>query len=585
MRSGTKNFRKFLKSIRRDTSRGSAMWLSEKELKKLGYDQPGDDREFYGILGKSAIWLPRGVTNACFAPAGSGKTTTSVMPKLCSVPTSMFVNDTKRELYEVTAQYRRDRLGHEIRALDPNDHTSDQINPLDTLVEFLEASSPQAITFAEELAFQLYPDPPISDQNQFFRDGTRTVIIGVLLSIGATCTKKMTTLATAYRALANRDFLEELLQRALAEPSLHPGLKDRVHDLYNQAFSESGAQKTFEQYRLGAVQALSAYSAGGPLEWITARTTFNFKDMKSRKITCYQIVDLSNQKAYGRWAGLMQWYAIRELMSFNNNIPVRFLLDEACNSPLLRLPEYLTLTRSYGLTYDIYTQDHDDFGRVYGKFALKTVLSEANILQYPAPIRSDDTLESISKKLGEYSETSSSYSFGESGIQESKARVAKRLKATNELRQLNNDQVIIIASGLKPILARKVPIFAIDPWRTQIAENSIYNGGQRLDPVQIHIEPTQSKVTRRGRTPTGQTSLFWPIAKYLLGKIGIAPALLVTVAIFAGVSQYGFPHLRWSYQYSGSRNDPVYQWCHYVGPTSFTTRGPICPLILFRKTR
>lgn len=76
--------------------------------------------------------------------------------------------------------------------------------------------------------------------------------------------------------------------------------------------------------------------------------------------------------------------------------------DECCNSPLHNLPTVLTLLRSYGVKYIAATQDLDDFIRVYGKHALETILSETDIKQFLGGIRSQTTLDYLSKYLGDF---------------------------------------------------------------------------------------------------------------------------------------------------------------------------------------
>ncbi|MEM8615850.1 MAG: TraG/TraD/VirD4 family protein [Pseudomonadota bacterium] len=328
---------------------------------------------------------------------------------------------------------------------------------------------------------------------------------------------------------------------------------------------------------------MEIYPRGGPLEHITSKTTFSFADLKRKKLTVYLVVDYANQAAAGSWAGLMQWMATWELVQAKNIKPVYMLLDEFANAPVHSLPAQLTLLRQYGVRCIMATQDLDDITRVYGKHALKTVLSEADIKQFLGGIRSQTTLDYISKYMGNSTERASNYAYGQEGLQESVSHTAKPILTPDEIRRLDKRSQIVFIGNLKPAILHKVQVFAIRPWRRQIGITTMYSKKRYLLPVEVRLRWWGTEVTRRGVQPAPRRPSTWPRWITLVGKLMPGAWVFMVLAALYAASEEGVPHLRVSYSYSGPYSARVFTECHYVGARRFTTYGPSCPVIVFEK--
>ena len=574
---------RYLRSWKPGKLKGDAAWLTEKEARRMGLQWRKSGARFIGVLGRMAIYAASETHQLILGPSGTNKSTAGFFPMLCGLRASALVNDTKKELYYVTAAFRRRYLGHRIVLLDPDDPEADYVNPLDDLADLIPANSPSALTFARALSFQMKPDPPKPDQNAFFTIGSRELITALNCAVAATCPPEHRTLATTNRALSDPSFLHELLDRAMAVTALDGAIAELASSIHAQAFGDDGAAKTHEQFRLGAVQATSIYARGGPLARITSKTTFRFADMKREKITAYLVVDYANKDAAGPWAGMMQWLATWQLVQARNNKPVYLLLDEFCSAPLHGLPTMLTLLRSYGVRCIMATQDLDDIVRVYGKHALESVLSEADIKQFLGGIRSQTTLDYLSKYLGNETQHAPNYSFQKDGVQESRSKSERPLKTPDELRRLPKDQQIVILGNSKPMLLRKVQIFAIHPWRRRIGINVMYSKRRYLQPIEVRLRWWGTEVTRRGwMARPGRTSR-WPIWVFLARKLAPGAWLVFLLAFLALSAEHGFPHLRATYGYVGPYSARQFTWCRYIGPRPITTYGPSCPFIILRK--
>ena len=350
------------------------------------------------------------------------------------------------------------------------------------------------------MVLQLYPEPPEEGQNRFFRDGARRLIAAVTVAVVEVCEPEDRTLAAVYKALSDESLLHDILSKAARSTRLNGEVAAMAEDIHQMAFGEDGAARTYEQFRIGALNVLEAFGPGGYLARITGETTFSFADLKTGKITCYLIIDHNNKDTLGRWSGLMQWQAAYQMVQARNSRPVHMILDEFCNAPLHGLPGILTLLRSYGVKCTMATQDLADVTRVYGKHALETVLSETDIKQFLGGVRSQTTLEFVSKYMGEYTELAPSFSLDDGMVRESIGRTNRALRTADELRRIPPDAQVVFCRTLKPVLCRKVEVFAVEPWRRQIGVNSMYGGSRYLKPVEVVVAGAASKATGRGRT-------------------------------------------------------------------------------------
>lgn len=595
---GLGNGLKFLRAVfGKDTVRGSAGWLTEKDLRKAGLHRRKRGSRFAGVLGASPIFLRTETHHLVLGPAGTQKSTSVIINILCGSAESALVNDVKGELFEVTGGYRAKVLGHKVLKIDPRDpENSAKVNVLDFIHGFIEQNSPEALTLVRGMALQLYPEPSGgNDQNKFFRDGSRILLVTVVLVVIVTLPPKHRHMASVFRMLSDMGLLHDALLEAAKSPALHGEVASMASAAHASAFGEDAAGKTFEQFRLGALQAVTAFGPGNYLAPITSETTLSFADLKKEEVTVYQIIDYANKDVLGQFSGLMQWLAAYQLVGVGNNKPVLFVLDEFCNSPLHILPTILTLLRTYGVKCILATQDLDDIVRTYSKHALESVLSETDIKQFLGGIRSQSTLEYLSKYLGEFTETTPSYSLGKGGVQESLSRTNRRLLSEDEIRRLDKGAQIILASNLRPILARKVQVFSIAPYRKRIAGNSLYGGKRMLLPVEVRIGWLRTVVTSRGRRAYSEIKRsvsqrkrgnWLRMLEFCGNGLSFAPAVFAAAGIGFLLWTYGLPSLRWEYAYAGSRHAPgSYIWCRYIGPVNpGIIRSNDCPLILFHRT-
>lgn len=589
---------KLASALGRDDSHGTAGFMVEREARAAGLHRRKRGRRLVGTIGGTPLWLGTETHHLIIGPSGTQKTSAVINNILMGSPESAFVTDIKGELYATTSRFRARRFGHRSVKIDPADPVNSvKINPLDMIAADVEAGQSRALTRVRGMALQLHPDPKGGGgQNEIFYKGGRGLIVTTILAAIVVLPKEHRTLAMVYRTLSDLTLLGDMLDTAALSPALSGEIADMARSTHETAFGDDGNAKTFESFRMNALLALEAFGPGNHLARITSETTFDFAELKRRSTTVYVVIDFANSEVLAQFAGLMQWMAIEALVAVGNNKPVQFVLDEFCNAPLHILPKVLTLLRSAGIKVTMATQDLDDITRVYSKHTLETVLSEADIKQFLGGIRSETTLKHLSAALGAYSEISSSYALGREDAQESVSRMKRALLTEDELRRMPKSAQIIFFGNQKPMLAKKVQVFAIAPWRRRLGINKIYGTRRKLLPVEIRVGWWGTTVTARGRRAyrrmireiDRKRVTVW---RRLLGQLvgaGVPVAMLVLLAALAVASAMeGLPNLRVSYGYRGSAlgAPAAHSWCRYVGPTSpGLVRGGSCPLILWRKS-
>lgn len=482
-------------------SHGSAAWMSERELRRARLHRRHRGDRFIGIVGGSALWLWTETSHLILGPAGTSKTTAAIMNILMGSSDCAFITDIKGELWATTREYRTQKYRQRTVKIDPLDpENSVCINPLDPVAEALEKDEPRALTLTRGMALQLLPDPKGGGgSNAVFYQGGRVQMVTVMLAVCIVMPPEHRTMATVYRALSDLELLEATLSSAARSTVLNGEPADMARTMHDAFFGETGNVRTADSFRTNALLALEPFGPGNYLAKITGKTTFRFEELKESRVSLYLLIDYANSEVLAQFSGLMQFMAADALVRAGNNKPVLFVLDEFCNAPLHALPKILTLLRSAGVRTILATQDLDDITRVYSKHALETILSETDIKQILGGIRSKTTLEYFSALLGEVSEAAPSWTLGGPQVTQSYGRAARRLLTVDELRRLPRDAQIVFYGNMKPILAKKVQVFAVAPWRKKLGVNRIYGTRRKLSPVELRLRWWGSEVTPRAR--------------------------------------------------------------------------------------
>ncbi|MEW8626266.1 MAG: type IV secretory system conjugative DNA transfer family protein [Candidatus Thiodiazotropha sp.] len=473
--------------IMRATDRaGSADWANKKEIRKAGLYKP--DGVVAGMDDNKPVWVNIESSGLVLSPAGAGKTSCFSIPVLCKEAASMLVPDIKCNLGVMTAKLRHEKLGHETVFVNPAGHHSEilgksaRYNPLQILIDDWDtpAYRSQLLTDAHAIARQLSPDHQASNQDPFWRNGTRKFLVFsflYLVIIGG-----YPTLSNALGLLSDSKALERALAEAAATDHLNGDLARRAKDILTKF--EIGDPKQIESFREGAVQALEIYAPSGELAEATSYCDFRFSDMRKKKMTIYLMADPTRMGVFAPWVALLSWCALIELLRTQPSRKVVFLLEEATNIPIQDLPKNLTLLREFKIVTWIVMQELEQWVQCYGPQSLEPLLSQTQA----KIIMGSDSLkvcQMISDLLGQSTIKTKSYNLGRSifdDVTVSLQDSARNLKTADEVRR--TEGVILILRKFKPLLLRKIGYNEIKPWSKWVGINPLfgtpYKGKTRL---------------------------------------------------------------------------------------------------------
>lgn len=573
------NVHRRFRALRPAASNASAKWLTKAQARRAGLGRTSG--LFLGIMDGLPLFIPNAVHGLVCAPARKGKTTSFVMPALChDLGASRIVADMKGDLAAQTAALIRARHGQDVIILNPAhkfDLGNAPYNPMQIIRDDLERAQEDAIADAWSMAFQLVPQAPGGDRDPFWPNGTRKLLVFVIVGLCALGEDFESTLPRAFEVLGDNAELERLLQRAQETDVLAGALANLA---VNIAGTLKDNPKHFESFREGAVQALVAFGPSGHLAASMDGCAFRFRDLKAAPATLFMVCDYSRMDVFAPWLGLLMWAALKELVREDNDVPVYFILDEFTNYRLSGLPNALTALGGYGVRCLMVVQELKEIARVYGHEALSTILGQSDVKQFFG-VSSFETAQLVSRMLGEEELNSESFGMGAEVLGTPSLNLGRRAKLlmnADEVRRLPEDEQIIFVKNLPPIRALKAGYQEIAPWAHQVAGNPLHGGRAFLGRVKMRLKAGKARATRAGRRVIARTKrpLFRPLLAAASLLVPGKPVLLFGAAVCV-VLGFGLPHLR--IEYTATHN-----WCRYAGlpflSAPFEVHGQDhCPLI------
>lgn len=145
--------------------------------------------------------------------------------------------------------------------------------------------------------------------------------------------------------------------------------------------------------------------------------------------------------------------------------PVYFIIDEFGNLPqIAKLDKILSIARSRNIFFELVVQSYEQIEKIYGKYEAKAI-REHCIIDIYIGSKEPATLEEISKKLGNYTVTSSSVSSSKVGDYSGNMSTKERpLIYPSQLAQFNNPpkimgNTIAMKGGKPPLKSKFTPYF------------------------------------------------------------------------------------------------------------------------------
>lgn len=374
---------------------------------------------------------------------GTGKSRGFYLPNLellASTGASVFVNDTKSELWNLASGYWKRAL--RFAPLDPG--SSSPLN-------WIPLCTDENQTLTIKLARTIVTNGGDSKNKEAFWDKAETALLAALFA--HTATTDTPTPAFAYDILHERDM------NGVAEILFDS--KSRLARQQARVFWDAG-DKLRGSVFTGARVSLT-WLGDAKVRRFTSSTLkpINFAEMRAGKTGVFWCLPVKAIATLRPLTALVLTLTMEQLKETKGS-PVYMMLDEFAN--IGAIPDFsteITLLRSERVPVIAGIQSFAQLAERYGHDAARTIAENFQTKLILAGLEFDSA-ERISKHLGELtiierrdSHTSKGW-FGE-GMSRTRSlqKYARRLLTANEITQLSDNEVLIVSANKKPFIARK----------------------------------------------------------------------------------------------------------------------------------
>lgn len=422
---------------------GSARFASADDIQRAGYKGGIEDsqRLVLGPHDGDYITIPPQQTAqhaiVC-GPTGCGKTSSIFIPNLIErLNTSAIVTEATAgheppDLYWKTCFYRWSRGRQSVYYFNPDDLTSDRINPIDQV-----QSVSDAVYIADLIIKNTTQKTHRGDQ--MWENGERHLLTALVLHAAG----ERGHLGTARMLLREGpDGMGEVLKSSPFQ---------EARDEYRAYYNNGG-----EGYRLGVsaglMQRLNPWIEP-KIVALTQTTDIDISMLPEQLFTFYMAVpaDKTHLKPV---ASLVFNYVLSLALNQNFKHPLTLLLDEFTNFGYLPgIAEKLTIIRHKNIGVVLGMQDFIQLKKVYGEDDAKLLFNQPGTRVFFRP-NDPDTAKKISESLG--TETVVKHEVTSTG------RVQKRefprpLRDVSEVMGLDSNKAIVFTRGTPPILMTRFP--------------------------------------------------------------------------------------------------------------------------------
>lgn len=419
------------------TTYGSARWAEPSDLEQAGYLSTEADsrRLIIGPLGERRISVPAPETAkhalVC-GPTGSGKTSSVFIPNLVErLDTSAIVTEATAgneppDLYHKTAGYRERAGRQQIYYFNPDDMSSNQINPL-YLVESVDSAQHVANLIIQNTSKKHSGGDPIWETSE------RHLLTALIL-----------------HAVGEHGHLA-MVRRLMKEgpDGLHKiFLKSNIQEAQDEylAFYKNSTEGFRNGVTSGLMQRLNLW-VNPRIAKLTETTDFDVKALPEQLFTFYMAVPA--QKTQLKPLSALVFNFILDLaLQQHFKFPLALVLDEFTNFGFIpAIAEKLTIIRHRNIPAVLGIQDYVQLQNVYGLENAKLMFSQPATKIFFRP-RELDTAKKISDSLG--TQTVVDRKVTSSGhINE--REFGKPLMAPGEVMALDDNKVIVFTAATPPL--------------------------------------------------------------------------------------------------------------------------------------
>ena len=407
------------------------------------------------------------VHTLCIGATRSGKTRSIVLQTIGVLGLSgesIIISDPKAEIYHYTENYLKN-LNYEVVVIDfKNPLKSNNYNFLQPIIDSIDNDNiPKAIEATWDLTASLVPED--SHSEKIWSNGEASIIAASIIAVVYDNKKgrsrKFQNMTNVYFFIAEMcktiDGVMPLTSYLKKIPSDHPA-KGLL------SISEVAPSKTRGSFFTSALTTLRLFT--NPLIYsMTNKSDFDMNVISKKKIALFIILP-DEKRTYYSLASLFvnQMYMalinVADKRGGRLKNRVNFILDEFGN--FTKIPDFatkLTVAGGRGIRFNLFIQGFSQLDEVYGKEVANIVKGNCENWIY---LQSDDlnTLEEISKKLGNY--TVSTYSLSSSHAKFSNPSTSHSTNLTHRA-LLTVDEIKLISRPFILITSRVHPVILKSP--------------------------------------------------------------------------------------------------------------------------
>lgn len=402
-----------------------------------------------------------------FAPTGSGKSVSVVVPNLLNYPGSVVCVDPKGAIPAITAARRR-AMGNDVLLFDPFEEVEramrangrpnlwpplprSSYNPLSHIDPDARGAADAARVMAGSFIKQE------NEKNRFFSESAASILECLMLYLLNVGGREALTMANVLdlASESRRTFEEEFIP-AMQDSKAFGG---KLRRLANQIsdFSGDGGNAIWTTLRRSMGELDSEMLAD-----VLRPSSVDFSTLKTnggqRPTTVYLVLPADKLNTHGAWLRLMLTAILRQISDARaSQYPVLLLVDECATLGRLELLETAVgLMRGYGLKLWLIFQDLPQLKTLYGPRA-NSFISNSGIKQFFS-VNDLETAEFVSKNLGPETRMvqSESINAGQQQPGSNLSATGRALLLPDEVMRLPAHEQILLYERQSPVRANKI---------------------------------------------------------------------------------------------------------------------------------
>lgn len=390
-----------------------------------------------------------------FAPTGSGKGVSAVIPNLLDYDGSTICIDPKGENAAITARYRRETLKQEVHLLDPwevAEQGCSAFNPFDWLDGNADNLTDDAMMLADTLV--------VNDRPDHWQQEATALIAGVIMYIAAHEPDERRNLMRLNHLLSlPADKFAELLNAM--QNSHIPAVKRTGARFAGKAPNEASGVLSSAQSHLHFLESPN-------IAKVLERSDFNLLDIKRKRMSLYLVLPADKLNSHSRWLRLMISLILAALTRERGgaNKPVLFLLDEFAALGQLKMVETaMGLMRGYGVKLWPILQDLSQLRASYPR-SWESFVANAGVLQVFGT-NDQGTAQYFSQLAGMSTRATTSTS----GDNTSHGKTGRPLLMPDEVRQIDTLNQLLFVDSLPPGQVGKAIYYAMEAFKGKYDPN------------------------------------------------------------------------------------------------------------------